>query len=375
MALNPNNSCQDENTLHSTEVASDKTSETDIESLSSEEPNKITTVLICKGHPECHGDFHHIVTGNTVGNISAHDAASFKHHVTVMCHNRDVTSLAFYADSHGRMTLLSGGRDRLIHVMDARGAYRLVRTLDIHSSSINALRTVMYRGEAYLISCGADRSLKMCIANNSQEEGRRDVSLFQLSKAQVGVSTPHDLAVSLQHGELAAAYQDGYVRVFGLLSLQGLRVYKGCRGNECQVTQIALCQHGVLLISAASDRTINVINFKTGAILASMAGHHKMVTGLSFSSSGDYVISAAMDGCIFFWRMSQKLKDFQMERSNSFDCSSPPPGHSSKAFGGFYLLDQDLNVEKVSVGPENNYDIITLDKTKAVQCRKTFNKR
>jgi len=331
------------------------------------EPNNITTVLICKGKPKCHPEFNHIVTGNTIGNITAHDAVTFEHHVTLMSHNRDVTSLAFYADSHGRMTLLSGGRDRLIHIMDAQNNYCLVRTLDIHSSSINALRIVEYLDQVYLISCAADRSLKICTAQNTSEDGRKDVSLFQLSKASVGVSSPNDVTVFKGRGELASAYQDGYIRVFDLLSLQGRRVFKGCKGNECQVTKIAICSHGVLLITAASDRTINVINFTTGSIIVSMAGHYKMVTGLDFSSSGEYVISAAMDGCIFFWRISQRLKDFQLEHSKIQGQHSPGGGQKgahNKSFNGFVLLDKHLNVEKISMGPEKNYDIITLEKTR-----------
>lgn len=62
-----------------------------------------------------------------------------------------------FFSSAGRSILASGSRDRLIHVLDANNDFRLISTLNIHSSSITVITICEISGQLNMISCSADR--------------------------------------------------------------------------------------------------------------------------------------------------------------------------------------------------------------------------
>lgn len=55
--------------------------------------------------------------------------------------------------------LATASRDRLLHVFDVENGYRLIQTLDDHSSAITAIKFVQLDGQLLMLSCGADKSL------------------------------------------------------------------------------------------------------------------------------------------------------------------------------------------------------------------------
>ncbi|KAH9512400.1 hypothetical protein Btru_039412 [Bulinus truncatus] len=95
-----------------------------------DEEGVITTVKVSP-------DRKYIVTGNKMGNIYVY--------------NKDT------AGNPGDFVLVSGSRDRLIHVMDGKNDFQLVTTLNIHSSSITALMIYEFGGIICMISCASDR--------------------------------------------------------------------------------------------------------------------------------------------------------------------------------------------------------------------------
>ncbi|XP_059163651.1 mitogen-activated protein kinase-binding protein 1-like [Physella acuta] len=253
-------------------------------------------------------DKKYIVTGNKLGNICLYDKDTYTHYLTILAHNREVTCLAFYSDSKGCSVLVSGSRDRLIHVMDGSNNFKLITTLNIHSSSITAIVICEIKGTICMVSCASDRSLSVCTASvQDKVEGINHPPLFQLSKYASVVSSPADIVINLVTEHLAMGCRDGYVRVLDLALLQEKQMFRGCPSEDGQIQKINLDEKGALLITGASDKTINLINFCTGDILISVSGHTKCVTGLTFTSTGDHVISTSMDGCVFIWRLSEMM--------------------------------------------------------------------
>ncbi|KAH9512397.1 hypothetical protein Btru_039405 [Bulinus truncatus] len=276
-----------------------------------DEEGVITTVKVSP-------DRKYIVTGNKMGNIYVYNKDTYEHTLTILAHNREVTCLAFYskkqvslflkmAGNPGDFVLVSGSRDRLIHVMDGKNDFQLVTTLNIHSSSITALMIYEFGGIICMISCASDRSLSICTAPLQDKDGNSHPPLFHLTKCATIVSSPADIILNFVTEQLALGCQDGYVRILDMALLQEKCMFRGCPSEEAQIQKISLDDKGALLVTAASDRTINVINFYNGEILTTVPGHTKLVTGLMFSSTGDRVISTSMDGCIFIWRLSEKM--------------------------------------------------------------------
>ncbi|CAG5118813.1 unnamed protein product, partial [Candidula unifasciata] len=225
-----------------------------------------------------------IVTGNQAGNICVYDRITFEHSLTVLAHNREVTCLAIYSDSAGRTILASGSRDRLIHIMDVNNDFRLISTLSIHSSSITVVAICEMSGQLNMISCAADRTLSVCTSPVSCDTDSKCAPVLQLSKCTTIMSTPADICVDSFTKQISVGCQDGYIRILDMDLLQERRMFRGCLTEERQILKLCLDSRGVLLLSAASDKTINVISFATGDILISMSGHTKFITGLIFTS-------------------------------------------------------------------------------------------
>lgn len=59
----------------------------------------------------------------------------------------------------GPKLLATSSRDRILHVFDVEQNYKLIQTLDDHSSSITAVRFTQNDKQLKMLSCGADKSL------------------------------------------------------------------------------------------------------------------------------------------------------------------------------------------------------------------------
>lgn len=307
----------------------------------------ITAVRICHGNrkSQSYGKVNEIVTGNRSGKICVYNGETFKHLLTIMAHKKAITVLNFFVDSQYRRFLVSGSRDRLIHVMDANNEYRLIQTLDIHSSSITSIIMCEQVGMLNLITTAADRGLMLSFATQNT---------FQQTKRAFLVSTPNDVQLVKKRNELVLACQDGYVRILNQFTLQGCRLYRGCLGDEAQLSKLVVDKSCVLLVTAATDKTINILNFKKGDILVTLHGHSKVVTGLAFTPSGDHILSCAMDGVLFAWKLSDRLKTTRDDLA-----PTPTPKlaeNDRKDIPNFFLEDVGIVQEKQSEYAEKTDD-------------------
>ncbi|MGH0186174.1 UNVERIFIED_CONTAM: hypothetical protein FKN15_020398, partial [Acipenser sinensis] len=85
-----------------------------------------------------------------------------------------LTLLSPVSLSAGLFLLATASRDRLIHVLDAGQDYRLLQTLDEHSSSITAVRFAANEDKVRMISCGADKSIYFRTAQQVQRHTHTD---------------------------------------------------------------------------------------------------------------------------------------------------------------------------------------------------------
>ncbi|RUS71232.1 hypothetical protein EGW08_020997, partial [Elysia chlorotica] len=253
-----------------------------------------------------------IATGDQTGKICIYHRKSMAPSYTVQAHSRGVTCLDFYSDlSRGHFALISGSRDRLVQMMDGASGFRVVSTLSAHSSSITAVKVCQPGCRVCVVSTACDRTINLSqVCTEKVVSGAsttRQLSGLQLIHCLACVSTPTDIAFDHRSLEMAVGFQDGNIRVCEMSQLQEVRIFPGCTTGETQIHRVALDHWAALLLSAASDKTINVIDFQSGKILHTVTGHNKMVTGLAFTSAGNHVISTSMDGCLFLWRLTSEL--------------------------------------------------------------------
>ncbi|KAK3781220.1 hypothetical protein RRG08_047761 [Elysia crispata] len=247
-------------------------------------------------------DLKFIATGNQAGRVCVYDKESLTLQFSVEAHTRGVTCLHFYTDtSGGHLALVSGGRDRQVQIMDATCGFHVAGSVRAHSSSITAVTTCQLEDTVCLVSTATDRTI------NLSKMSACKLFVFHLIRSQSCVSSPTDIALDHRTLEMAVGFQDGNIRVYELCQLQEVRAFPGCTTGDTQIYKVALDQWAVLLLCAASDKTINVLNFRTGQVLHTVTGHSKSVTGLVFTSNENHVISTSLDGCVFLWRLSPEL--------------------------------------------------------------------
>ena len=103
---------------------------------------------------------------------------------------------------------------------------------------------------------------------------------------------------------LAAAYGDGYVRLWNLVTGQALGALPADTGRGGGVNAVAFSPDGTLLASADADGTIRIWNPVTGqtvSVLLADTGRGGGVNAVAFSPDGTLLASADADGTIRIW--------------------------------------------------------------------------
>lgn len=104
-------------------------------------------------------ELQHLASGDRSGNIRIYNLNNIKLLTTIEAHESEVLCLEYSNEKIERKLLASASRDRLIHVFDVVQDYRLLQTLDDHSSSITSIKFVGIGLNFQMISCGADKSI------------------------------------------------------------------------------------------------------------------------------------------------------------------------------------------------------------------------
>uniref|UniRef100_A0A3Q1IIS0 Mitogen-activated protein kinase binding protein 1 n=1 Tax=Anabas testudineus TaxID=64144 RepID=A0A3Q1IIS0_ANATE len=273
----------------------------------------------------------HLASGDRMGVLRIHDVDSMEEILNVQAHDSEILSLEFSKPDSGLQLLATAGRDRLIHVLDAGSEYRLVQTLDEHSSSITAVRFAANEGKVRMISCGADKSVYFRTAQQ-EDQGLE----FTRTHHVVRKTTLYDMDVEPTRKYAAVGCQDRSIRIFNISNGKQKKLYKGSQGEDGTLIKVQIDPSGLYIATSCSDKNISIFDFYSGECVATMFGHSEIVTGLKFSSDCRHLITVSGDSCIFVWRLSpeltirmrQRLVDLRPPCSSSSQ-SEPQPRVSS----------------------------------------------
>jgi WD40 repeat protein/tRNA A-37 threonylcarbamoyl transferase component Bud32 len=106
------------------------------------------------------------------------------------------------------------------------------------------------------------------------------------------------VALSPDGTRLAAAYEDGAVRVWDAASGKERFTLKGHAGR---VYALAWSPDGTRLASGGIDRLVRLWETQRGKEVLHLGGHTEDVTGVAFSPDGDWLVSCARDGKVRLW--------------------------------------------------------------------------
>uniref|UniRef100_A0A8C3GN33 WD repeat domain 62 n=1 Tax=Cairina moschata TaxID=8855 RepID=A0A8C3GN33_CAIMO len=263
------------------------------------------------GHPDAKSgmrvmqvspDGEHLASGDRAGNLRIHELRLMQEVAKVEAHDSEVLCLEYSKPETGVALLASASRDRLIHVLNVDRGYKLEQTLDDHSSAITAVKFAGRRLKVQLISCGADKSIYFRTAHQ-RPEGFSFVRTHHVAEK----TTLYDMDIDITQKYVAVACQDRNVRVYGTASGKQRSCYKGSQADEGSLLKVQLDPSGTFLATSCSDKSISIIDFRSGECVAKMFGHSDIVTGMRFTYDCKHLITVSGDSCVFVWRLGPEL--------------------------------------------------------------------
>ncbi|XP_069706958.1 WD repeat-containing protein 62-like [Phaenicophaeus curvirostris] len=246
-------------------------------------------------------DGEHLASGDRGGTIRIHELRFLQEVVKVEAHDSEVLCLEYSKPETGAALLASASRDGLIHVLNIDRSYELEQTLDDHSSAVTALRFAG-NGNVQLISCGADKSVYFRHAHKLPN-GFSFLRTHHVAEK----TTLYDMDIDRRQERVTVACQDRNIRVYSMATGKLRSCYKGSHGDDGSLLKVHLDPSATLVATSCSDKTIALLDFRTGDLVAKLSGHSEIVTGLRFSTNGERLITVSGDSCIFIWRLSPEL--------------------------------------------------------------------
>lgn len=74
--------------------------------------------------------------------------------------------------------------------------------------------------------------------------------------------------------------------------------YKGSNSDDGFLIKLTIDPTGTLLAASCSDKSITIIDFISGEIIATLVGHSELITGLKFTNDCRHLISVSADGYV-----------------------------------------------------------------------------
>ncbi|XP_055599901.1 uncharacterized protein LOC129749077 isoform X2 [Uranotaenia lowii] len=239
-----------------------------------------------------------LATGDRSGNIRIYNLSNLKLITTIEAHDSEVLCLEYTNDKIERKLLASASRDRLIHIFDCEAGYRILQTLDDHSSSITSVRFIGTGKQFQMVSCGADKSI---IFRNFQN------NVFLRGNNCSGKNTLYDMEVDSNYKHILTACQDRNIRVYSTQNAKHTKTFKGSHSDEGSLIKVSLDSSGIYIATSCTDKTLSVYDYYSNECMARMYGHSELVTGLKFTNDCKHLISASGDGCIFIWQVPHDM--------------------------------------------------------------------
>ncbi|XP_021238884.1 WD repeat-containing protein 62-like [Numida meleagris] len=264
-------------------------------------------------------DGEHLASGDRAGTLRIHELSSMREVAKVEAHDSEVLSLDYSKPETGATLLASAGRDCLIHVLNVSQNYQLERTLDDHLSAVVSVRFAGSR-EVQLISCGVDKNIYFRTGQQLPEG-----LTFSRTHHVTEKTTLYDMDVDTARQNVAVACQDHNIRVYGTGSGKQQGCYRGSAADDGALLKVHWDPSGTFMATSGSDKSISIIECRSGQCVARVFGHSEAVTALRFTPDCRHLITASRDSCVFVWRLSPDLSGRMQQHLQRRDVPLPTP--------------------------------------------------
>lgn len=230
-------------------------------------------------------------------------------------HDAEILTLSFgsvaviVADNHVKemLLLVSGGRDRLVHIYDASRNFDVIETLDDHSASITAAKFACNGSK--LLSCSADKS----VVFRNIEATSAGVKSTRYHQEMACRGTVYDMDVDPSNKLAVTVGQDKKLNLLNLASGKSVRCFKP-EGEAGEPIKVQVDPSGTYIVCSHSDKSMRIYDFSNGDLVSMGQGHAEVITGVAFMPDCKRLISVSGDSCIFVWKLPSILTKMMRKR-------------------------------------------------------------
>ncbi|CAA6656445.1 unnamed protein product [Spirodela intermedia] len=244
-------------------------------------------------------DGQYLAAGDCGGNLHIFNLQTSTYTCIKEAHRAEILTVNFSKKKIGdngelkSQHLVTGSKDRMIHVYDVQRNFDLVETLDDHSAPVTSV--ILTSDDCKLISCGADRCIYF-----------RDVLM-----------TDTGCRVMRRHNQLSShgAIYDMAIEPADKIAItvgQDKKINKYNLSTGKLV--VMLDPTGSYLVCSYSNKSLRIYDFVTGETVAQAMGHAEVITGSIFLPGCKHMISVSGDSCIFIWKLPALLSSKMLQK-------------------------------------------------------------
>ncbi|GFO42212.1 mitogen-activated protein kinase-binding protein [Plakobranchus ocellatus] len=246
-----------------------------------------------------------VICGNEEGEIKVYELSTGILRRVIEAHSSQVTCIELMYDDEFQL-VCSGGRDRVMFVLNARNDFSLVQVLCDHSAAITAISLVNNKGVLTLVSAAADNVVLI----------RRAILGGTLRFTITGEisQTNCNRFFFVTSDYIALGGKDCQIKVF---KADPVFVSKPVKTINCQKLSpsnvgfkaIDIDPSSSFMAVSQANGNISVYHLQTGQPVASLPLQSDIYS-IQFTADLKYMVSSTSNGCDLVWRLPERMTEF-----------------------------------------------------------------
>ncbi|GFS22702.1 mitogen-activated protein kinase-binding protein [Elysia marginata] len=250
-----------------------------------------------------------VICGNEEGEIKVYELSTGILRRVIEAHSSQVTCIELMYDNDFQL-VCSGGRDRVMFVLDAKNDFSLVQVLCDHSAAITAISLVNHKGVLTLVSAAADNVILI----------RRAILGGTLRFTITGeiAQTNCSRSFFVTSDFIALGGKDSQIKVFKADPVFSSKPVKTINCQKLSPTNagfkaIDIDPSSSFMAVSQCNGNISVYHLQTGQPVASLPLQSDIMN-IEFTSDLKYMVSSTSNGCDLVWRLPERMTEFMQSK-------------------------------------------------------------